>query len=73
MKLWNEHEDISYVAYKRAQYDLDFQACDMVLTSNTSSCHDDHLCQIVLKSNHAGPRYGSDTSVCHLSLVMRLT
>ena len=37
---------------------LTFYASDMVLAHDTSSYHDDHLCQIILKSYNAGQNYG---------------
>ena len=33
----------------------------MVLAHDTSSCHDDHLCQIIYKFHHAGRNYEPDT------------
>ena len=33
----------------------------MVLACDTSSCHDDHLCQIIFKSHHVWLNYGTDT------------
>ena len=33
-----------------ANCDLDLCPSDMVLVPNTSSCHDDYLCQIIFKS-----------------------
>ena len=35
---------------------------NMVLIHNTSSCFDDHLCQIIFKSHHEWQSYGSDTN-----------
>ena len=43
--------------------DLDLQASDIVLECDISSCHDDHLYQLTLKSDHK-----LDTSMCHFSL-----
>ena len=36
-----------------ADCDLDFRPSDMILICDTSSCHDDHLCQIIFRSHHA--------------------
>ena len=33
----------------------------MVLFRDTSSCHDDHLCQIIFKPHHVRLCYGPDT------------
>ena len=33
----------------------------MVLALDTLSCHDNHLCQIIFKSHHAGESYELDT------------
>ena len=38
-----------YAQSLSADCDLDFRPSDMVLVRNTSSCHDDHLCQIIFK------------------------
>ena len=45
--------------------DLDLWPNDMVLVRDTSSCHDDHLCQIIFKSHNAWQTYGSDTNRFH--------
>ena len=44
-----------------ADCDLDLWPSDMVLVRNTSSCHDDHLCQIIFKSHHVRLSFGPDT------------
>ena len=36
-----------------ADFDLDLWPSDMVLVCDTSSYHDDHLCQIIFKSHYA--------------------
>ena len=42
-----------YAQSLRADCDLDLEPSDMILVHNTSSCHDDHLCQIIFRSNYA--------------------
>ena len=37
----------------------------MALVRNTSSCHDDHLCQTIFKSHHLRLSYGPDTILEH--------
>ena len=41
-----------------ADCDLDLWPSDMVLVCNTSSCHEDHLCQIIFKSHNVRLSYG---------------
>ena len=48
-----------------ADCDLDLRPSDIVLICETSSCHDDHLCQIIFKSHHVGLTYGPDTILEH--------
>ena len=36
-----------------ADCDLDLLPSDMVLVHDISSCHDNHLCQIIFKSHYA--------------------
>ena len=45
--------------------------CDMVLACDTPSCHDDHLCQIILISPHAGQSNISVTIQEHTLINMR--
>ena len=54
-----------YAQSLSADCDLDFLPSDMVLVRDTSSCHDDHLCQIIFKSHHVRLSYGPDTIVEH--------
>ena len=42
-----------YAQSLSADCDLDLLPSDMVLVRHTSSCHDDHLCQMIFKSYHA--------------------
>ena len=42
-----------YAQSLSADCDLDLWPSDMVLVRNTSSCHDDHLCQIIFKFHYA--------------------
>ena len=44
--------------------DLDLYSSDMVLASDTLSCHDDHL-QSIFKSHDAGQSYKSDMILEH--------
>ena len=50
-----------YAQSLSADCDLDLWPSDMVLFRDTSSCHDDHLCQIIFKSHHVRLSYGPDT------------
>ena len=48
-------------------YDLELWACDMIFVCNTSSCHDNHLCHIIYKSQHRWPSYGQiQTGLCEI-------
>ena len=70
-KLWPGHEYVPLKAYAHnllAKCYFDLQASNMVLAQDKSSCRDDHLCPIILKSHHAGQSYGLDRSVCHYSI-----
>ena len=54
-KLWVRHKQVSLKTMQNLSADchLDLGPSDMVLIRDTSSCHDDHLCQITLKSHFA--------------------
>ena len=54
-----------YAQSLSADCDLDLWSSDMVLVRDTSSCHDDHLCQIIFKSHHVRLSYGPDTILEH--------
>ena len=66
---------MAYAQSPRAQCDLGVEVSDMV-----RACEDNYLCQMSLKSHHAGQSYGSDRGVitiayaqspraqCHLGL-----
>ena len=54
-----------YAQNLSADCDLDLWSSDMVLVPNTSSCHDEHLCQIIFKSHHVRLSYGPDTILEH--------
>ena len=43
-----------------ADCDLHLQASEIVLARDISSCHNGHLCNIILKSNLAGQIRGSE-------------
>ena len=47
---------------------LTFYASDVVLARDISSYHDDHLCQIILKSWNAGQTYRTATSLFYYSI-----
>ena len=53
-----------YAQSLSANCDLDLCLSNMVLVRDTSSCHDDHLCQIIFKSHYV-QSYGSDTNMFH--------
>ena len=57
-----------YVQSLSADCDLDLSPSDIVLVRHTSSCHDDHLCQIILKSYYALQSNGSDMNRFHWSM-----
>ena len=66
-KLWVGHEQVS-LAYAKSlsgNCDLEFRPSDMVLVRDISSCDDDHLCQIIFKSQYAYQSYGLDTNRFH--------
>ena len=42
-----------YAQSLSADCDLDLWPSNMVFVHNTSSCHDDHLCQIIFKFHYA--------------------
>ena len=50
-----------YAQSLSADSDLDLWPSNMVLVRHTSSCHDDHLCQIIFKSHHVRLSYGPGT------------
>ena len=54
-----------YAQSLSADCDLDLWASDMVLVCDTSSCHDDYLCQIIFKSHHVQQSNESDTYRFH--------
>ena len=54
-----------YTKSLSADCDLDLLPSGMVLVRDTSSCHDDHLCQIIFKSHHVRLSYGPDTILEH--------
>ena len=62
-KLWVGQEQVSLVYAQSliADCDLNLQPSNMVIVRNTSSCHDNHLCQIIFKSHHVLLSYGPDT------------
>ena len=37
--------------------DRDLQTSDMVIARDTLPCHDDYVCQIILKCHYAGQSY----------------
>ena len=45
--------------------DLDLLPSDMVLVSDTLSCHDEYLCQVIFKSHHVWLSYCPDTILEH--------
>ena len=47
----------AYAQSLRAECDLDLWPSDMVLVHDTSSCHNEHLCQIIFKSHYAWQSY----------------
>ena len=50
-----------------ADCDLDLWPSNKVLTRDTLSSPDEHLCQIIFKSYYAGQSYGPDTHTCDRS------
>ena len=44
---------LAYAQTSRTQCDFDLQARDMVVAHDTLFCHDNHLCQMILKTYHA--------------------
>ena len=52
-----------YAQSLSADCDLDLRPNDMVLVRDTSSCHDDHLCQTIFKSHHVWPGHYSGTHI----------
>ena len=52
-----------YVQSLSADCDLDLSPSHMVFIRDTSSYHDDHLCQIIFKSHHVQLSYGPDTII----------
>ena len=63
----------AYAQNLSVQCDLDLQAGDMILAGDTLSCHDNYLCQIILKSQHVGHSYGPDTNICNYSQHTKFT
>ena len=57
-----------YAQSLRADCDIDLWSTDMVLVHDTLFCHDDHLYQIIFKSDHAWQSYSSDMNKLHWSL-----
>ena len=49
-----------YAQCLSADCDLDLLPSDMVHATDTLSCHDNHLCQIIFKSYHVRLSYGPD-------------
>ena len=60
-----------YAQSLSANCDLDLWPRDMVLVRYTSSCHDDHFCQIIFKSHHVQLTYGPDTIQEHTNINTR--
>ena len=54
-----------YAQSLSADCDLDLWLSDIVFVRDTLSCHDDHLCQIIFKSDHVRLSYGPDTILEH--------
>ena len=54
-----------YAQSLSADCELDLRPSDMVFVLDTSSCHDDYLCQIIFKSHHLQLSYGLDTILEH--------
>ena len=52
----------AYAPSLRADCDLDVWPKNMVLVFDTSSCHENHLWQIIFKSYHAWQSYWPDTN-----------
>ena len=59
-RTWTGFTEV-YAQSLSADCDLDLWPSDMVLVLNISSCHDDHLCQIIFKSHHVLLSNGPDT------------
>ena len=51
-----------YAQSLSANCDFDIWPTTMILIHDTSSCHNDYLCQIIFKSHHAWQSYGLDTN-----------
>ena len=54
-----------YAQSLSADCDFELWPNDMVLVRDTSSCHNDHLCQIIFKSYHVQLMYGPNTILEH--------
>ena len=44
---------VAYTQSLHVQYETDLRARNMVLAHATLSCHDDHLCQIILNKRQS--------------------
>ena len=56
-----------------ANCDPELPASYIVLTWDTAFCHDNYLCQTVLKSHNARQSYGPYRNMCHYSLCTKFT
>ena len=54
-----------YVQSLSVESDLHLWPSDIVCVCHRSSCHDDHLCQIIFKSDHVQLSYGPDMILEH--------
>ena len=61
-----------YAQSLSADWYIDLWCNDTVLVHDTLFCHDDHLYQLIFKSHHAWPSYGSDMNKLNWSLCTML-
>ena len=54
-----------YAQSLSADSDLDLCPRDMFFVCDTSSCHDDHLCETTFKLHHVWLNYDLDTILKH--------
>ena len=67
-QLWVWHKQVSLSLCPKLRADCNLWPGDMLLTCDTSSCHDDHLCKIIFKAHHTWQSYWLDTNKFHWSL-----
>ena len=62
---------MSLKAMYKVHVHLEILTVKLVLSHEILSCHDDHFCNIILKSHHAAQSYGLDIGIDHYSIIKK--